>query len=127
MLILRISFNRPLPFFRASLAFFELFVAVVGVRCFTGRITFFKRKVNFSTVSCLFCHWLRDSCETTRRQPAESSFENSFVLKSSLVLGSREEPCTSKINSTRVETLLTFCPPGPPLLENRNCKSDKGI
>ena len=37
------------------------------------------------------------------------------------------DPATSKRNSTAVETLLTFCPPGPLARTKRSCNSESGM
>jgi hypothetical protein len=121
MTLLLFNFFSPRSFFdliRLSRAVADGFV---GSRFFLGFSAVLNISVNRSIAFSRLCHWLRDSSTTTRRIPSlpmrDFRDDNIFCFCALL----RFEHCsTSNSNSTRVATLLTFCPPGPLLRWNRN-------
>lgn len=115
-------------FFAAYLRSREAAVGFVRRRRGRMRSAFWSRSTKRSTARHRFCHWLRDSCTWSRRTPSESmrpfSADRTSIFWSSLSDG---EAATSNRSSTRVASLFTFCPPGPPLRENEKCSSASGM
>ncbi len=123
------SFFFVLRFFlvliRTSLAEREGFVFT---RFFRTASASRRSATNFSTALALFFHWLLDSCDEIWRTRLESIRVLSLIWIVSFCASLKlDDAPTSNNNSTREETLFTFCPPGPLARVNWNCNSFSGI
>lgn len=97
-----------------SLRSFEALVGLVGRRVWgrtaASRIISSRR----SSASSRLRFWLRCACATITMTPSwVSRLPASFISRIATSLGSDGERRASKRSCTALDTLLTFCPPGP--------------
>lgn len=112
--ILRRRFTSPRRFFRRARASRSRRGTFVAVRCSTGRDAASTSRRKRSSAAARFASCVRPLRASMRRTPSDvmrrpaSSRNCSFTAR-----GSVSELATSRRRRTAVETLLTFCPPGP--------------
>jgi len=112
-------FFSPLSFFPSMRLRTEDFVGLVGFLGFLGVNAFFRSSSNLRTASSLFCSCDRVSCDIRIRAPSlVNLLANFFNNKSFWSVVKIAELARSHLNVTFVLTLLTCCPPAPPLREN---------
>jgi len=92
------------------------------------KVTRRTRSARQSRASFRFCSCVR---KRSARMASTPSFVSrrpaSRISRARTVAGRLGERATSKRSSTAVETLFTFCPPGPEARMNSSLSSDSGI
>ncbi len=114
--------------FASSRFSFDAFVGRVSFRFFGTRKAAATSSTSRASAASRFRNWLRFSAATTRSRPSASSRAASFSAIRAFCSGvGAAEAAKSHASSTRLATLLTFCPPGPPARVARNSSSPRGI
>ena len=100
----------------------------VGLRFLAGLVASRRRSTKRSIAAFLLAACVLCLCDVTRSIPAFVMRVASFsLILARCTEDSDGEPSTSKRIVTRVSSLLTFCPPGPVLLEYSRPISDSGM
>ena len=92
---------------------FEAFVGLVAMRLFGRTEALRKSSTSFCWAVARLRSCERCSCDVMISIPSRDNCLPAMVPKRCFSSSGRPEFATSKRNSTAVDTLFTFCPPGP--------------
>jgi hypothetical protein len=96
---------------------------LVGRRVFGRLAACWSRAMRRARAASRFWGWVRCSRLSMRRTPSALSRLPASATSRAFMSSGREDPRTSNRSSTAVDTLLTFCPPGPDARTNRSSSS----
>src|SRR5690606_17759398 len=103
-------------------------VGLVATRALGALVATSSRAARRARASSRLRSWVRKRWALITSTPSAVSRRSRRASRRSRTAGGSEgEPATSKRSSTAVETLLTFCPPGPPARTKRSTSSCSGM
>jgi len=121
------DFRLPTIFLSRSRRSFAALPGLVAIRLARSVTACTIRHVRRSIASFLFFSWLRKRCALMTIDPSLLIRRSRWLANFSLISRGKLERLISNLRCTAVDTLFTFCPPGPPARMAINSISDSGI